>query len=167
MSTSAQPRIEHRELRHYVGVRHRIAFCQFAGTIGFGWPEVLAWLARRRLAADGAPLIRYCVLGDDATFEMELGVPVEHPVDGDGEVHAGLLPAGRYVVLRHVGPYDDLPGSHARLRRWADERGVAFDRWHTGHGEAWRASVEHYLVDPSAEPDPSKWEVELAYLTAG
>ena len=44
---------------------------------------------------------------------------------------------------------------------------MAFDRWHTGQGEAWRASAEQYLVDPCLEPDPQRWQVELAYLTAG
>ena len=167
---TGEPRIEHRDLRHYVGVSRRIAACQFAGTIGSGWPEVRAWMARRRIPSAGAPFIRYCVLGDEGTFELVLGVPVAQPVErqiaGDGEVHAGVLPAGRYVVLRHVGPFEGLPHSHARLRQWASERGVAFDRWHTGRGEAWRASAEHYLVDPCSEPDPSRWEVELTYLTA-
>lgn len=25
--------------------------------------------------------------------------------------------------------------------------------------------LEHYLTDPSSEPDPAKWEVDVAYLT--
>ena len=165
MSTG-EPRIEHRDLRHYVGVSRRIAACQFAGAIGSGWPEVRDWMVRRRIVSAGAPFIRYCVLGDEGTFELVLGVPVPHRVAGDADVHAGVLPAGRYVVARHVGPFEGLPRSHALLRRWASERGVTFDRWHTGRGEAWRASAEHYLVDPCTEADPSRWEVELTYLTA-
>ena len=27
--------------------------------------------------------------------------------------------------------------------------------------------AEHYLTDPSREPDPAKWEVDVAYLTRG
>lgn len=166
MPNTAPPQIEHRELRHYAGVRARLSACEFAASIDHGWPRIRTWLAGRGLEPAGPPFIRYCVLGHDDTFEIDLGVPVDGPVASDGEVHAGVLPAGRYVVLRHTGPYDGLPGAHARLRRWAGERGVTFDRWPTGHGEAWRASAEHYLIDPCDEPDPARWLVELAYLTA-
>jgi hypothetical protein len=27
-----------------------------------------------------------------------------------------------------------------------------------------RGRAEHYLTNPSAEPDPAKWEVDVAYL---
>jgi len=45
--------------------------------------------------------------------------------------------------------------------------GRPLDSWETGHGTAWRGRVEHYLTDPSAEPDPAKWEVDIVYLTTG
>ena len=89
MSSAATPRIEHREVRHYVGVRARLAACEFAATVDAGWPRVVAWMARHRVPAAGAPFIRYCVLGDDDTFEIDLGVPVFEPVGGDGALHAG------------------------------------------------------------------------------
>lgn len=75
-----------------------------------------------------------------------------------------MLPAGRYVTLRHAGPFDDLAGCHAGLRRWAQEHDIALDRWDTDLGTAWRSCSEQYLVDPSAEPDPSKWRPKVAYL---
>jgi hypothetical protein len=28
-------------------------------------------------------------------------------------------------------------------------------------------TMDHYLTDPSREPDPAKWEVDVAYLTRG
>ena len=80
-------------------------------------------------------------------------------------VALGGLPEGRYVVLRHAGPYDGLIGSNAALQQWAREQGVEFDTWDTAEGCAWRARAEHYLTDPSKEPDPAKWEVDVAYLT--
>lgn len=39
----------------------------------------------------------------------------------------------------------------------------------SGRPSAWTASpaqYEHYLTDPSKEPDPAKWEVDVAYLTS-
>lgn len=28
----------------------------------------------------------------------------------------------------------------------------------------WIGRIERYLTDPSQEPDPSRWETEIAYL---
>jgi hypothetical protein len=39
-------------------------------------------------------------------------------------------------------------------------KGIEFDT----QGAAWRGRAEHYLTDPSQEPDPAKWETEVAYL---
>ena len=46
----------------------------------------------------------------------------------------------------------------------AEEHGITFDSWDTPEGTAWRARTEHYLTNPATEPDPSKWEVDGAYL---
>ena len=75
-------------------------------------------------------------------------------------------PGGRYVVLRHVGPYDGLVASNAALQRWAQQQGVGLDSWDTAEGTAWRGRVEHYLTNPAAEPDPAKWETDVAYLAS-
>ncbi|HEX9517604.1 MAG TPA: hypothetical protein VF940_15685 [Streptosporangiaceae bacterium] len=34
-------------------------------------------------------------------------------------------------------------------------------------GSAWRGRVEYYLTDPSAESDPARREVDVAYLATG
>jgi len=64
-------------------------------------------------------------------------------------------------VLRHTGPYDGLVASNAALQAWAAEHGIEFDTT----GPAWGGRAEHYLTDPAQEPDPVKWEVDVAYLT--
>ena len=108
-----------------------------------------------------------------AGLQIEMGVPVATAIDGGGSdgdsgdggrITPGVLPAGRYAVLRHTGPYDGLIASNAALQRWAEEHGITFDSWDTPEGTAWRARAEHYLTNPAAEPDPSKWEVDVAYL---
>ena len=37
----------------------------------------------------------------------------------------------------------------------------------TDAGEAWGCRLELYKTDPSAEPDMSRWETELAFRIAG
>ena len=85
---------------------------------------------------------------------------------GDDRVRSGVLPAGRYVTLRHTGPYDGLIASNAALQDWAKGRGITFGSRDTELGEAWPGRAEHYLTDPSAEPDPAKWQVDVAYLAS-
>jgi effector-binding domain-containing protein len=99
-------------------------------------------------------------------LQIELGVPVGAKVTAGGRSRPGVLPGGRYVVLRHVGPYDGLAASNAALQRWAQQHGVGLDSWDTAEGTAWRGRLEHYLTDPSAEPDPAKWETDVAYLAS-
>jgi effector-binding domain-containing protein len=114
-----------------------------------------------------APFIRYLVIDMQAELEIELGVPADVRAADGGRIRPGILPAGRYVVLRHVGPYDGLVAGNAALLDWAREHELELDSWETDRGTAWRSRVEHYLTDPAAEPDPAKWETEIAYLTAG
>jgi hypothetical protein len=78
----------------------------------------------------------------------------------------GIASAGRYAVLRHTGPYDGLVASNAALLRRARDTGVALDTWDTPHGSAWRCRAEHYLTDPSQEPDPAKLETDVAFLVS-
>ena len=157
-----EPQIQQRPAQPYVGIRMWVTMDGFPAAVDTGFPEIFGWLAKHGVALAGPPFIRYHVTGDE--FEIELAVPIDAAVTGDGRVHSGAFPAGRYLTLRHAGPFDGLAASHAGLQRWAREHGMVLDRWDTGRGAAWRSCSEQYLVDPSTEPDPSKWETELAYL---
>jgi hypothetical protein len=92
-------------------------------------------------------------------------------VTARGEIRAGVLPAGRFATVRHIGPYNsadspDLSSAREALLAWARREDIGLESSDTGEGTRYRASVEHYLNDASQEPDPSKWETELAYLIA-
>lgn len=159
------PQIEERGAVHYAGIRETVTMDGIAGAVDEAYPELFGWLAGQGIAPVGAPFIRYLVIDMAAELRLDLGVPVGAPVTGSGRVQPGVLPAGRYAVLRHTGPYDGLIASNAALQRWAHEHGIEFDTWDTPDGSAWRARAEHYLTDPSREPDPAKWEVDVACLT--
>ena len=98
-------------------------------------------------------------------------MPVAAAVNGAEPVLAGLLPAGRYAVVRHTGPFSQLAGATRDLLDWAAARGLAWDRTESPAGERWGCRLEVYLTNPAVEPDPGKWETELAFrlarLTAG
>ena len=162
---SHDPQLQDRPAQHYAGIRTTVPMDGISGAVDEAFPELFGWLARNGIAPAGAPFIRYLVIDMAAELRLELGVPVASPVTGSGRVQSGVLPGGRYVVLRHIGPYDGLIGANAALQQWAAERGVEFDSWDTPEGQAWRSRAEHYLTNPAEEPDPTKWEVDVAYLT--
>ena len=95
--------------------------------------------------------------------EISVGLPIESGALGDGRMEFGELPAGRYAVLVHVGPYEDLVQANADLQQWAAEHGVALDGCDGPSG--WAGRVEFYLTDPGDDPDPRAWRTEVAYLT--
>jgi effector-binding domain-containing protein len=163
---SREPQIQARTAQHYAAIPMTVAMDSIAGAVDQAFPELFGWLAGHGISASGPPFIRYLVIDMAAELEIELAVPVGALVAGNGRVRPGVLPAGRYAVLRHTGSYDGLVASNAALNHWAREHGVKFDTWDTASGTAWRSRAEHYLTDPSTEPDPAKWEVDVAYLTS-
>jgi effector-binding domain-containing protein len=161
-----EPQIQVRAAQHYAGIRMIVTMDSISDAVDEAFPELFGWLAGNGIAASGPPFIRYLVIDMTAELEIELAVPTGAPVAGSGRVRPGVLPEGSYAMIRHTGPYDGLIVSNAALQKWAREHGVKFDTQDTARGSAWRSRVEHYLTDPSKEPDPAKWEVDVAYLTS-
>lgn len=108
----------------------------------------------------GAPFFRYNVIDMERRVDMELGVPLTVPVDGDAEVIAGPLPAGRYAVVRHVGHPDELVDVTAALLDWAQQQGMTWDVRESPDGELWGCRLEIYQADPRERPDMAKRETE-------
>ena len=162
---SHEPQIQDRPAQHYAGIPVTVTMDGLSAAVDSGIPELFGWLATQGIAPAGPPFIRYLVIDMAAKMQIELGVPVAAPVTASGRVQAGSLPEGEYLVLRHTGPYDGLIASNAALLRWGQEQGIEFDTWDTAQGSAWRSRAEHYLTNPAAEPDPAKWETDVAYLT--
>lgn len=161
----SQPvRIELRAAQPYAGIGVRVSMDGLSGAVDEAFPELFGWLAAHDIPVAGPPFIRYLVIDMAAELQIELAVPVSAEISGSGRIQPGVLPAGRYVTLRHTGPYDGLVASNAALQQQAQQEGITFDTWDTPEGTAWRARAEHYLTNPAAEPDPAKWEVDVAYL---
>lgn len=146
----------------YAAVRVRLSLGELGPALAKLWPEVSAWLDEQGIVPAGRPLIRYHVI-DMPEVEISVGLPVESGAVGDGRIEVGELPAGRYAVLVHMGPYEGLVQANADLQSWAGDHGVAFDGSDGTPG--WAGRVEFYLTDPMDDPDPLAWRTEVAYLT--
>jgi effector-binding domain-containing protein len=117
-----QPRIENRAEQPYAGIRVAVTMAGFPAAADSTFPALFAWLASHGIAPAGAPFIRYHVIDMAAELQVEFGAPAAAPVEGDGQVQPGTVPAGRYLVLRHTGPYDQLIGANAALQDYASSR---------------------------------------------
>jgi effector-binding domain-containing protein len=166
-----EPSIVEREAQPYVGIRRVLPMSALA-TLADRIPELSGWLAERGTEPAGAPFFRYNVIDMDNEMDLEVGVPissvpVERELAGAGDVHAGVLPAGRYATVVHIGHPDELFDVTTDLLTWADKQGLGWDSWQTERGEAWGCRLESYLTDPAVEPDMHKWQVRLLFRLAG
>ena len=164
MATAAE--IIERPGQPYVAVKARVTM-KTISAIADRFPEVFGWLGARGIAPAGPPFLKYDMIDMARELEIEAGVPVAAPADGDGAVFSAVLPAGRYATLTHVGHPSGLYDATARLLRWASEQGLAFDMSERDGAEQWAGRLEIYLTDPGQEPDMDKWETRLAFKLAG
>jgi hypothetical protein len=128
--------------------------------------EVFAWLSRRDVPALGPPFWKYNVIDMAGELQLEVGVVTAAPIEGDGRVTAGELPAGNYLETTHHGHPDSLQQATADLLAYADEQDLRFDRRDSPAGDQWAARLEYYLTDPDDEPDMTQWDTTLSFKLA-
>jgi effector-binding domain-containing protein len=160
------PKLENRTEQHYMGIRTKAAISELSSVIPQLHDEVHRWLDAQGLAPSGAPFIRYHVINMAENLDIELGWPVARTLTGNERVKAGILPAGRYGTVLYTGDYSGLMEANRVLVDWAKAEGIVWDRWDDEHGDAFRSRYEVYITDPGNEPDPAKWETEVAIKLA-
>lgn len=144
-----------------MGIRTQVPAEQFKDVIPQFLDEIFAWLGKQGVEVAGAPFMRYHVINMPGIIDVEMGVPVASAMPGDGRISAGILPAGRYAALTYTGVEHEIQGNKALLD-WGAQQGLVWDNWTTDAGDAFGARYESYITDPDNEPDPSKWETEVA-----
>ena len=99
-----QPQIHQRSEQPYAGIRTSVTLAGFPEAADTLFPELFGWLHEHGVTPAGPPFIRYHVIDMMAELDVEFGVPVGVTVPESDRVRAGVLPPGRYVTLRHIGP---------------------------------------------------------------
>jgi AraC family transcriptional regulator len=135
-------------------IRRRVTRNEIAQALGKMLPGVHSFATKNGIPLAGPPLCRYLEWDADGGI-LEAGMPVTAPVDGEGEVLAGTLPAGPAAVTIHHGPYDQLPQAHAVIEAWLAENSLR------PAGAPW----EVYLTDPGELPNPAEWQTEVIWPT--
>jgi effector-binding domain-containing protein len=162
----SEPKLSDRTEQHYVAIRTQVPQQELGTVIPQLIEEVFAWLTKQGVAPAGAPFIRYHAINQTMTsLDVELGEQVATPLLGQGQIHPGILPAGRYATLTYTGPKNGLQ-ANATLIAWGAKQGLVWDSWAVENDEGFGGRFEFFLTGPAREPDPEKWETEVAIRLA-
>lgn len=126
---------------------------QIPEAMGGAFGEVMAALGQAGVGIAGEPFARYLSFGPERIV-AEAGFPVLRPAPTVGRVHPVTLPGGVVASAIHVGPYDTLVETYAKMQGWfaATGRRPAETMW------------EVYLSPP--EGDPATWRTEICWPVA-
>jgi len=165
--TITGPKIDERQEAPYMGIRVQVPMAELgSGLIPQLHGEVMGYLQTQGVKPAGPPFIRYWVINMADELDIELGWPVARVLPGNGRVNANVLPAGRYASLLYTGDYSGLMEANGVLIGWARENSITWDSRETAAGDAFGSRFESYITDPGDEPDPAKWETEVAIRLA-
>ena len=136
----------------FVGIRTNATMDEIAEVMGPLFGEVYGYIQQSGQTPAGMPFTRYHSM-DGNSVDMECGMPVASPMEGEGRIQAGELPSGTVAAVTHMGPYEELSKTWMALTGWMESQGLQ------PAGAPW----EVYLTDPGAEPDQSKWRTDIFF----
>ena len=131
-------------------IRRRIPRTQLQGMLAECFGKLFAHCQTAGLPLAGWPLARYVSMGV-GLWTVEAALPLAMAVAGEGEMEAGVLPAGPVALGIHAGPYEQLPETNAAIEKWIEQNG-----WRVA-GPPW----ESYVTDPGEHPNPADWRTEV------
>jgi effector-binding domain-containing protein len=118
--------LREREAAQVVSKRFPVRLSEIGSALGTAFGEVYGHLGARRVEGNGPPFVIYheVPVADDP-FDIEVCAPVAHAVDPPPGWQAQELPAGAFVTLLHVGPYDTVASAYGDLTAWIGDHDLA------------------------------------------
>jgi effector-binding domain-containing protein len=113
----------------------------------------LVWSVVRAQKIPGAG--RHVALYWDDQINLDVGVELEAPFAGHGEVVPAVTPAGTVATTTHFGPYGSLHEAHQAIRQWCADHG------HELAGPNWEI-YGHWIDEWNT--DPAKIRTDVFYL---
>lgn len=163
--TTTKPTVDERQERHTAGIRLKAPIREFKKVIPQTLSQVFAWAGEHGVTSDGPPFMRLYVIDMEALMDLEIGIPVAEPVQANGTITPGVLPAGRYASLIYTGSSRGYAGNK-KLLEWGHKQGLVWDAWDAPAGHAFACRYESFLTDPGDNPDPKTWQTEVAIKLA-
>jgi effector-binding domain-containing protein len=159
-----KPKIVEREAQSYMAYGASVTMATVAEVLPPLHPELRSWLAERDIEIVGDPFFKYNLIDMEHHLEVEVGFPVAEIPSVNDRVIGGVLPAGRYVSVVHVGHPAGLRAATGQLLGWAADEGLVFDVTDTERGERWGCRLEIY--ETTEPPEMSRWHTQLALRLA-
>jgi effector-binding domain-containing protein len=142
--------VRDREATLVVAKRTAVTLPEIGSVLGAAFGEVYGSIGS--LAPAGPPFVIYHGMPEgDRPFEIQVCAPVHHAVVPPAGWAVSELPAGAFVSLVHVGPYDGIGSAYENLVRWIPEHGMTIAG----------APREVYLSDPATPPEQIRTVVEF------
>ncbi len=147
---SDEVRIERVPSRLLAVVRRRATAPQLARVV----PDAcgVVWNALRALQVAAG---RHVALYWDDEINLEVGVEVDRPFGGDGDVVGSETPSGLAAATVHFGPYAGLHAAHDAIHEWCSRNG------HTLPGPRWEI-YGHWQDEWNREP--ARIRTDVYYL---
>jgi effector-binding domain-containing protein len=118
--------LREREAALVVSKRFPVRLSEIGGALGTAFGEVYGHLGAVGIEGNGPPfVIYYEVPVADQPFDIEVCAPVSIAVDPPPGWQARELPAGAFVTLLHVGPYDTVASAYDTVTAWIGDHDLA------------------------------------------
>ena len=147
--------------RHYVGIRLQTPFPGMFAVVAKALKELRKWTKTNGLPEDGPYFLRYYHCDMEGTMDVEAGLILSEPHQGEGNITPGTLPGGQYASLTYRG--NGLRGNQA-LMKWAKDNHVTFAPIDPALKESYVCRYEAYLTDYRKESRKLLWDVELSIM---
>ena len=144
-------RLEQLSSRPLAVVRRRASVQKLARVVPDACGTV--WNVVRAQKITGAG--RHVAIYWDDQINLDVGVELDAPFAGSGEVVASTTPAGAVATAVHFGPYGRLCEAHQAIRQWCADHG------YTLAGPNWEI-YGHWLDEWNN--DPSQIRTDVFYL---
>ncbi len=160
------PEIVERPEQPYAFVRFTVPMNDMQKPADEGFPKLFAHLERQGLKPVGAAFYNYRRIDMAGTLDVEAGIAVERVGAEAGDVHFGVLPAGRFVTLTWNGHPDKLMTVTGMLIGWLKETDTSLDVIEKTDGDYFACRLEIYESDPAEVPNMDDWVTSLAFKLA-
>ena len=147
-------RMKHSPTQPILYIRAAASLSEMDATMPAALEELYGQLERIGVRSAGPAFCAYPYPEVNAgDFAADACVPLDTPVQGEGRIQAGELPAGPIVYTVHVGPYEELPLAFEAVLSWIYEHG------HDITGPL----REIYRVGPGSGQAPDGYVTEVAW----
>jgi effector-binding domain-containing protein len=135
-------------------IRGRTAWAEIGSFVPGAMMEIAGVVGDQGARFAGPPYTAYYNAdSSEAEIDLEVGMPVDEPIEPAGRVLPATIPGGLIATTVHAGPYEAIGAAYRALGEWVQEHG------HETAGPP----REIYLNDPGQVQDPGALRTEIVW----